>query len=187
MGLLDKLKSPFTRNKCEKWVHYDKSSLTIQSLSVNLPPVKFSLADFQKETNKIRDASEFSELLDNYQYQMCRICNELGKQDEEWKKYIAIRAGMINLLTSLQSTLIAFKNDPDVQKPRLYDITGRLQDYVLLANTRILPNVEDLQSKGQISKGDVPEVNPSTVSKALDIAELDENEVNQFVEELKSQ
>jgi hypothetical protein len=46
--------------------------------------------------------------------------------------------------------------------------------------------MEDLKSKGQMSKGDVPEVNPRSVSKALDIAALDETDVDQFVEELKS-
>jgi hypothetical protein len=40
---------------------------------------------------------------------------------------------------------------------------------------------------GQISKGDVPEVKPRTVAKALGIAELNEAEGNNFVEELKSE
>jgi hypothetical protein len=117
---------------------------------------------------------------------MCKICNALRKDDEEWKKYNAIRASMINLLTSYQGTLIAFKSDPDSQKARLNDIFAKLQDYVLLANREILPNIKDLESKTTISKGDVPEVSSKTVSKALDIGGLNEAEVNEFVEELKS-
>jgi hypothetical protein len=74
MCLLSKLKGAFTIKKCEKWIHYETDSLTIQSLSADVPPVKFSLADFQTEKKRIRDASEFSELLDNYQYQMCIPC-----------------------------------------------------------------------------------------------------------------
>jgi hypothetical protein len=46
---------------------------------------------------------------------------------------------MINLLASFQGTLIAFKNDPEGQKTRLYDVVGKLQDYVLLTNREILP------------------------------------------------
>jgi hypothetical protein len=61
----------------------------VSSLATELPAVKFSLGDFKTEIQKIRDASEFSELLDNYQYQMCKICQSLGKEDEEWKKYNA--------------------------------------------------------------------------------------------------
>ena len=51
----------------------------------------------------------------------------------------------------------------------------------------VIPNIEDLKSKGQISMGDVAEVNPRTISKALGIADLDETEVKRFVEELKSE
>ena len=126
MGLLGKLKGPFIRTKCEKWVHFDTNCLTIQSLSGEVPPVKINLAEFQSEVKKIRDASEFSVLLDNYQYEMCRLCKELGKEDEGWKKYIAVRASMLNLLTSFQGTLIAFKSYPDGQKPRLHNVVGQL-------------------------------------------------------------
>jgi hypothetical protein len=186
VDLLGKLKGAFTRNKCQKWVHYNTNSLTIQSLSVDVPPVKFSFADFQ-ETKKIRDASEFSELLDNYQYQMCRLCMELGKEDQEWKKYVAIRASMFNLLTSFHGTLIAFKKDPEGQKPRLYNVVGQLQDFALLAARQILPNMKDLESKSTLHKGDILEITPGTVSKALELGNLDETEVNQFVQELKSE
>jgi hypothetical protein len=187
MRLFDRFKPSFDKEKCERAVKYDARTIGISGLSMDVPAVKISLGDFKTEVQKIRDASEFSELLDNYQYQMCKICNALRKDDEEWKKYNAIRASMINLLTSYQGTLIAFKSDPDGQKARLNDIFAKLQDYVLLANREILPNVKDLESKTSISKGDVPEVSSKTVSKALEIGGLNEAEVNQFVEELKSE
>jgi hypothetical protein len=127
----------------------------------------------------------FSVLIDNYQYLMCKICQSLGKEDEDWKKYNAIRASMINLLTSYQGILIAFKNDPDSQKARLNDIFGKLQDYVLLANREILPNITEIESKTTISKGDILKVSSKTVSKAIDLGGLDEMQVNEFVEKLK--
>jgi hypothetical protein len=41
--------------------------------------IKFSLGDFKIEIEKICEVSEFSELLDNYQYQMCEyIANRAG-------------------------------------------------------------------------------------------------------------
>jgi len=187
MRLFDRLKGPFTKAKCERSINYDKRTFEISGLGSDVPGIKFSLADFKTEVQKIRDASEFSELLDNYQYQMCRLCKELGKEDDEWKKYVAIRASMFNLLTSFQGTLIAFKSDPEGQKPRLYNVVGQLQDFTLLAARQILPNMEDLESKSTVSKGDVQEISPGTVSKALELGSLDETEVNQFVEELESE
>jgi ribosome-binding ATPase YchF (GTP1/OBG family) len=187
MGLLDRFRPLFGNEKCERTIRYDTRTIDIGNVATEVPPVKFSLGDFKTEVQKIRDASEFSELLDSYQYQMCKICKALGEDDEEWKKYNKIRIGMINLLTSFQGTLIAFKTDPESQKTRLNDIVERLQDYVLLVNREILPNISELESKTTVSKGDVSEVNSRTVSKALQIGGLEETEVNQFIEELKSQ
>jgi hypothetical protein len=188
MGLLDRLKPSFGNEKCERAISYDTRTIGISGLTTEVPAVKFSFADFKTEGHKLRDASEFSELLDNYQYQMCRICQSLDKEDEEWKKYNKIRASMINLLTSFQGTLIAFRSDPNGQRARLYDIVGRLQDFALLASREIMPNIEDLESRGLVSMGfrKLPGVNRRTVSRALELAGLDETEVNQFVEELKN-
>jgi hypothetical protein len=147
--------------------------------------VNFSLADFKSEIQKIRDASEFSQLLDNYQYQMCRVCRSLGRDDPEWRKYNKVRVGTFDILTSLQATLVAFKSDPQGQKPRLHRIVGDLQDYTLLVAREVLPNIGDIESKSYVSKGDISEVRPTTVSKALDIAGLDEHEIDTFLEEMK--
>ncbi len=187
MRLIDRLKDLFTKEQCERSINYDKRTLEMSGLGTDIPGIRFSLADFKTEVQKIRDASEFSELLDNYQYQMCRLSKELGKEDDEWKKYVAIRASMFNLLASFQGTLIAFKSDPEGQKPRLHNVVGQLQDFALLAARQILPNMEDLDSKSTISKGDIQQINPSTVSKALDIGGLNDNEVNEFIKELKQE
>jgi hypothetical protein len=187
MGLFDRFRPSFDKEKCERTIRYDTRTIDIGNLATEIPSVKFSFGDFKTELQKIRDASEFSELLDSYQYQMCKICKALGEDYEEWKKYNKIRVGMVNLLTSFQGTLIAFKSDPEGQKARLNDIVGRMQDYVLLVNREIVPNISDLESKTSVYKGDVPELNSRTVSKALEISSLDETEVDQFIEELKSQ
>lgn len=186
MGLFDRFRPSFSKERCERAIQYNTRTIDISSLSTEIPAVKFSFGDFKTEVQKIRDASEFSELLDNYQYQMCKICQTLEKGDEEWKKYNKIRASMINLLISFQGTLFAFKNDPEGQRERLYDIVGRLQDFALLAIREILPNIEDLELKEQISKGDTQEVSPKTVSKALELGGLEEDEVSELIEELKS-
>jgi len=184
VGLLENFKAYFTSEKCERAIHYDTRSLKIGNLGTEVPPITFSIGDFKTEVEKIREASEFSELLDSYQYQMCRLSKALGRDDVEWKKYYKIRVGMVNLLTSFQGTLIAFKSDPESQKARLNDIVGRLQDYVLLVNREIFPNISDLQSKSSVSKGDAPNLNEAAVSKALRIGDVDESIANEFIDEL---
>jgi len=186
MALLDRLKGIFSRETCVRAINYDKRNMEIE-INVEAAGAKFNLADFKTEVQKIREASEFSELLDNYQYQMCMFCRVLERNNSEWKKYNKIRIGIFHILTSFQATLIAFKNDPEGQKDGLYNAVVDMQNYFVLVAKKVIPNMEDIQSKGQISKGDVPEVNPKTVSKALDIAGIDETEVNQFLEELKTE
>ena len=187
MGLFDRLKPLFNKEKCERTINFDARDLKFSSLSADLPGTKFSLGNFETERQKIRDASEYAETLDDYQYQMCKICNSLGKDDVEWRKYTGLRVGTLQLLTTFRMILTAFERNPGMEKARLDDIIGRLQDCLLLVSKEVMPNIEDLKSKGQISMGDVAEVNPRTISKALGIADLDETEVNRFVEELKSE
>lgn len=86
MSLLDRLRGLFLREKCERAISYDKKTIEIKS-KIGMPGVPFSLANFKTEVQKIREASEFAEALDDYQYQMCKICKVLAKNDPEWKKY----------------------------------------------------------------------------------------------------
>lgn len=110
MGFLDGIKGILSRETCVRAINYDKRNLEM-NLSTEAAGVKFSFGDFKTEVEKIREASEFSEMLDNYQYQMCMVCKSLEKNDPEWKKYNKIRIGTLHILTSFQATLIAFKND----------------------------------------------------------------------------
>jgi hypothetical protein len=78
MGLLDGIKGMISRETCSRAINYDKRNLEM-NLSTEAAGVKFSLGDFKTEVEKIREASEFSEMLDNYQYQMCMACKSLKK------------------------------------------------------------------------------------------------------------
>ncbi|HKI09949.1 MAG TPA: hypothetical protein VKA09_16280 [Nitrososphaeraceae archaeon] len=184
MLFLDGIKGILSRDTCSRAINYDKRTLEMK-LDAEAAGVNFSLADFKTEVQKIRDASEFTQLLDNYQYQMCRVCRSLGKDDPEWRKYNKIRVGSFHILTSLQATLIAFKSDPEGQKRRLHKVVGDLQDYLLLVAREVMPNIEGIESKSYVSKGDLSEIRPNTVSKALNIAGLNEHEVNTFLEAIK--
>jgi hypothetical protein len=183
MGFLDGIKGMIHRETCVRAINYDKRNL-VMNLSTEAAGVKFSLGDFKTEVEKIREASEFSELLDNYQYQMCIVCKNLGKEDPEWKKYNKMRIGTLHILTSFQATLIAFKNDPEGQRSRLDDVIGSLQDYLLLTAREVMPNVKYIESESYTTKGQVPKIMSSTISKALDIAGLYEKQVDELVEDL---
>jgi hypothetical protein len=184
MGLLDGIRGIIFRETCIRAINYDKRNLEMK-LDVEAAGVKFSLGDFKTETEKIREASEFSELLDNYQYQMCMVCKSLQRDDPEWKKYNKIRIGTLHVLTSFQATLIAFKNDPEGQRSRLDDIIGNLQEYLLLTAREVMPNVKSIESKSYTTKGTkTPNMMPDTVSKALDIAGLNELQVDNLIDGL---
>lgn len=146
MSFLGELRGLFLREKCERAIRYDKKTIEIKS-KIGMPGMPFSLANFKTEVQKIREASEFAEALDDYQYQMCKICKGLAKNDPEWKKYNKLRVGTIHLLTTLRVNLIAFKTDPDGQKAKLYDIVTRLQDYLILVTREVIPNIDDMQCK----------------------------------------
>lgn len=184
MGFLDGIKGVLFRETCVRAINYDRRSLEM-NLTTEAAGVKFSLGDFKTEVEKIREASEFSEMLDNYQYQMCMVCKSLKKDDPEWKKYNTIRIGTLHILTSFQATLIAFKNDPEGQRPRLDEVVGSLQDYLLLTAREVMPNVKYIESESYTTKGQVPKIMSSTVSKALNIAGLNEGQVDNLFEDNK--
>jgi hypothetical protein len=100
MGLLDGIKGIIFRETCVRSINYDKRSLEMK-LNAEAAAIKFSLGDFKTETEKIHEASESSELLDNYQYQMCMVCKSLEKDDPEWKKYNKLRIGTFHVLWKL--------------------------------------------------------------------------------------
>lgn len=67
MGLLDGIKGIIFRETCVRAINYDKRNLEMK-LNAEAADVKFSLGDSKTEIEKIREASLFSELLNNYQY-----------------------------------------------------------------------------------------------------------------------
>jgi hypothetical protein len=183
MGLLDGIKGIIYRETCDRAINYDKRNMEIK-FDVETAGVKFSLGDFKTEIEKIREASEFSELLDNYQYQMCMVCKNLEKNDLEWKKYNKIRIGTLHVLTAFQATLIAFKNDPEGQRSRLDEVVENLQEYLLLTTREVMPNIKYIESKSYATKGQIPKILSGTVSKALNIAGLNEQQIDDLVEDI---
>jgi hypothetical protein len=182
MGFLDGIKGMIHRETCVRAINYDKRNLEM-NLNTEAAGVKFSLGDFKTEVEKIREASEFSELLDNYQYQMCMVCKSIKKDDPEWRKYNKIRIGTLHMLTSFQATLIGFKNDPEGQRSRLDDVIESLHEYLFLTAREVMPNVKYIESESYATtKGPIPKIMSNTVSRALIIAGLNEKQVDDLFE-----
>jgi len=78
MGFLDTIKGIVTKETCIRAINYDKRNLELK-FDAEAAGVKFSMGDFKTEIDKIREASEFSELLDNYQYPMCIASHKAPK------------------------------------------------------------------------------------------------------------
>jgi hypothetical protein len=71
----------------------------------------FSLTDFKTDQKLVQDVSVLAVALDDYQYLLCSQITKLERDDRRWKEYAKVRLTIINLLTSLHATLIAFKED----------------------------------------------------------------------------
>jgi protein associated with RNAse G/E len=87
--------SYFQRDKCVKYINYDKRVIEIKGLSSKIPSASFDIGEFRTEVQKVREASEIAQALDDYQVLMCKICQGLGKDDVEWRKYFDLRASTI--------------------------------------------------------------------------------------------
>jgi hypothetical protein len=186
--LFEKIKNFFTREKCERIIKYDGRTFNLEKLDI--PVVPFSIDSIQTEIQKIRDASETAAILDQYQYQMCKICQGLGKEDEEWKKYNKLRIAAIHLITTFRLSLESFKTDPEHNRDRIDDILRRLET-IHEIDKQVLPNLDYIISKTDkgefVSKGDTLPVNPQKVSQAIHEAEMYEDEVDRLIDELKEE
>jgi hypothetical protein len=151
MSFFSGLKSIFDKEKCERTITYDKKTFRMKT-KIGVPGLNFSLDDFKVEPQKFHDFSEFSEALDEYQYQMCKICKGLGKDDKEWRKYNKLRIATLQLLTSMRVTLIAYKNDPESERANLDSIVQRLHSFTSLLTNDVFHYIMPKGSTEQLYK-----------------------------------
>jgi hypothetical protein len=64
MSFREELKGLFHKEKCERAINYDKRILEIKA-KAEVPGITFSLDGFKTEVQKIREASDFAEALDD--------------------------------------------------------------------------------------------------------------------------
>jgi hypothetical protein len=182
--LWDWLRRLLGREKCEKTVRYD--GRTISFSGIDVASAEFSLGEFKTEVQKVREASEAASILDDFQFQMCKICNSIGRDDQEWRTYNKLRVAAIVLITKFRLALEAVKANPTGNKNTLDKILDEFRHLDTIMS-RILPKavVQAVGVDETVPKEQLPPVDKKDVSEAIGIAELREDELDKFLDELK--
>lgn len=163
-------------------ISYDARTGTIKALGANIPgagPVSVGEISFGKE--KVRDASEMAEALDDYQVLMCEIEKNLNDEAER-KKYRMLRVATVGLLTSARATLAAFKADTKGQEQNLDDIIDRLRNFSVLIGRSALSDfgVDKAQIEAYLKKGSVPTLEADVIPEALELAQISTDEAEEI-------
>lgn len=131
MGIKDAIARFLGKPKCEKLIHYDTRSIDMGALSVDVAGAKFSLASFKTSIQKVREASETADSIDDYQYDLCTISSEYDKGDPERVQCNKWRIGALSLFTSLRMTLASLQADEsDEMKKQLESVVQDMHDYM---------------------------------------------------------
>jgi hypothetical protein len=113
---------------------------------------------------------------------MCKICESLGKDDLEWRKYFDLRASTIQSLTDLRVSLFILKNSP-IEKSGLEDVLEKMKS-LQSVDKDALPMADELSKMKLITKIDLPPVNPELSSRAKAVAEINEDHLEEIVKQL---
>jgi hypothetical protein len=185
VSMLSSFLGIFNREKCQKMINYDGRTLNIKALQVNLPNIPIEIGEIQSKYEKIRDATTIAEALDDYQFQMCKICKALGKDDPQWRNYNELRVYTIQMITSFRLNLIAIKEGAQSKTEEVDKIVEKMRE-VLKADEQAIPTatIEQVRPKERVSRAEVQDVNTQGLSEAKKNAELDPQELERFLEVL---
>lgn len=196
MGLKDELAVFFKKSQCKKLIKYDTRVIQFKSLGAEYQGAKFSVGDFATEVRKIRQSSEYATMIDDYQYNVCRLTWDLPKNAR--KKYVELQIAAIGLLSSLRATLAAFKEDPKGMKKELYKIVSVMQDFMAAPAKKWVRSMRAepararparvramarAKAKGELEpQVQVPRSPARTVSQALKISGLRSQDASKLAE-----
>ena len=183
---INKLRDFFRGEDCKHQIYFNESDVRIGDSKIVIAGMEFQIPSFGTYSQKIRDSSEIAEAIDAYEFSMCEICRVLGRGHKEWEKYIHLRACAFNLILAFRATMIAFKNDPNGQKDNLDKIVKQMQNFSLLMVNQVRPNMEFLKSNDFDTKGDIAELDPTTLVAATNISGLTLEEIAGVVKSINS-
>ena len=118
-------------------INYDGRVLTIKGLQANLPNFPIQVGEFESKYEKLREASDVAIALDDYQFQMCKICKGLGKDDPEWRKYNELRVSTLQMITNFRLTLVSLSEGPEDKKQELGKIVDKMKEILTVDNQAI--------------------------------------------------
>lgn len=168
-------------------VNYDGKMLTIKALHVNVPNFPLQVGEIISKYEKIREASEIAMALDDYQFQMCKICKGLGKNEAEWRKYNELRVSSLQIITNFRLTLIALSEGAQVMKQADTLVDKMMQ--ALAIDREVIPqaSLEKFRLKDDITRDEVPALDTQTISRAKIVADVNEKDLEQFLKVIEKQ
>jgi hypothetical protein len=171
------------KEKCEKTVRYDGKTIKFSGLDV--PALKFKLGEIQIDDKKLREASEGAAILDDFQFNMCKICNNVGRDDPDWRNYNRLRVSALLIITEFRLAFEAVKANPAGKEKMLDDIMAKFRrlDPIL---DNVLPKriIQSLRPKRAIPIKQLPPVDKKSVTMALRIAKLQKGEVDKVLDKV---
>jgi hypothetical protein len=178
----------FRSEKCQKMVNYDGKTLTIKALQANVPNFPLQVGEIISKYEKIRDASEIAMALDDYQFQMCKICKGLGKNDAEWRKYNELRVSSFQMITNFRLTLIALSEGAQVKKQEADTLVDKMMQ-VLEIDKEAIPqtSLERVRLKDDVPRDEILTLDTQAISRAKIAADVNEKDLEQFLEVIEKQ
>jgi hypothetical protein len=125
MGLLDRLRG---KRKCKKLIKYQDRILEFTAKG-GVTGSTVELSNFKTAEQKLEEASKLALTVDDFQYRLCELYSHLKENTKEFAIYTKKQEGALAVLTSLEATLIVFKNDPEGQKENLDVIVRKMQRF----------------------------------------------------------
>ena len=118
------------KKKCKKLIKYQYRKLSFGGGIGE----SFSFPEFNISVDALHSAGETALALDDYQYALCKIYHDLQDTDPDYKNYLAKQEKMLDLMTALRATLVAFKVHSEGQKENLNNAIGAIQKFLIFEN-----------------------------------------------------
>ena len=115
------------KKKCEKLIKYQDRKLSFGGGIGG----SFSFPEFSTSVDVLHSVGETALALDDYLYILCESYRDLPVTDPDYKNYLAKRVRMLDLMTGLRVTLVAFESDPVGQKENLNHAIGAIQELLI--------------------------------------------------------
>lgn len=179
MVSIDALRMHFG-NPCKKLIKYDATNVEFSSVTAEYGSAKFGLGGFKTDLEKVRESSELANTIDDFQCNTCLRTRMLPKDVQAY--YYEWQIAAIGLLSALRATLEAFNKDPDGERPKLQEIVGKMQEFMMAIADHVMKRMEiDSQKKLFGPRAQLPI--PKALTDALALSGLTMQQTSELAEQ----